>query len=506
MLDYQSPPSNADAPHPRPQPTYAAPIQAEALQEIFSDCDDFELRPVRVGLRAGIAVSVCWLDGVVSSGDVSEDVLRPLTDSDRLAAVRSSREAARLVEQGAVYRCSTKTRTETDDLVADLAAGHAAVIFEALRLAVTFEVKSTDTRPVAEAKIEKSVKGARDAFVETLRTNTALVRRRLRTPGLKIRQTPVGRQSHTQVAVLYLDGIAAPERVQAVLDKLDDMDIEALVGVGDLEPYLIEHPHSPFPQLGHTERPDKFAAALLNGHIGLIADGLAVGLVLPGTLPLLMHAPEDHADQYLLASGLTLLRYLALLLSLTLPALYVAIAMYHQEMIPSKLLLSVIKSEQEVPFSAPVIILCLLVAFELLQEAGLRLPSSVGQTVSIIGALLVGEAAVTAKVASPIAIIVVALAGIAGYNVPNQELSATLRFLRMALVLAAVLAGMFGLTAALAMLIWYLCTLENAGVAYLHPFVDSEKSPLFRTLLRRPQQDYKFRDDALVRQNRRRQK
>ena len=152
MLDYQSPPSNADAPHPRPQPTYAAPIQAEALQEIFSDCDDFELRPVRVGLRAGIAVSVCWLDGVVSSGDVSEDVLRPLTDSDRLAAVRSSREAARLVEQGAVYRCSTKTRTETDDLVADLAAGHAAVIFEALRLAVTFEVKSTDTRPVAEAK------------------------------------------------------------------------------------------------------------------------------------------------------------------------------------------------------------------------------------------------------------------------------------------------------------------------------------------------------------------
>ena len=150
--------------------------------------------------------------------------------------------------------------------------------------------------------------------------------------------------------------------------------------------------------------------------------------------------------------------------------------------------------------------MCLLVAFELLQEAGLRLPSSVGQTVSIIGALLVGEAAVTAKVASPIAIIVVALAGIAGYNVPNQELSATLRFLRMALVLAAVLAGMFGLTAALAMLIWYLCTLENAGVAYLHPFVDSEKSPLFRTLLRRPQQDYKFRDDALVRQNRRRQK
>lgn len=175
-------------------------------------------------------------------------------------------------------------------------------------------------------------------------------------------------------------------------------------------------------------------------------------------------------------------------------------------MIPAKLLLSVIQAEQEVPFTTPIIILSMLVAFELLQEAGLRLPDPIGQTVSIIGALLVGEAAVNAKVASPIAIIVVALAGIAGYNIPNQELGATLRLLRFGLVLASILAGMFGLTAALALIVWHLCTLENDGVAYLSPFVDSETNPLFHTLLRKPQQDYKFRDPALVRQNRRRQR
>ena len=316
----------------------------------------------------------------------------------------------------------------------------------------------------------------------------------------------VGRQSETGLAVVYLEGIADAARVQEILDRLDAIDIEAVIGIGDLEPYLVSHPRSPFPQMGHTERPDKFASALLDGRIGLLADGLPLGFILPGTLGLLMHAPEDNARHFAVGSALTLLRYLALLLSLTLPALYVAIAMYHPEMIPAKLLLSVIQAEQEVPFTTPIIILSMLVAFELLQEAGLRLPDPIGQTVSIIGALLVGEAAVNAKVASPIAIIVVALAGIAGYNIPNQELGATLRLLRFGLVLASILAGMFGLTAALALIAWHLCTLENDGVAYLSPFVDSETNPLFHTLLRKPQQDYKFRDPALVRQNRRRQR
>ena len=506
MLSFHSKRRGEDAPHPRREPRFPAPVQAKKIEEIFSDCDDFEIRQIRVGLQSRIAVQVCWLDGVVSGSDVSEDILRPLTACGRLAQIESSREAVRLIEQGAVYSYSVKTRTEMDDAISDLTAGHAALVFDGLRLAVTFEVRTSNVRQISEATIEKSVKGARDAFVETLRINTSLVRRRIHSPELKIRQTVVGRQSETGLAVVYLEGIADAARVQEILDRLDAIDIEAVIGIGDLEPYLVSHPRSPFPQMGHTERPDKFASALLDGRIGLLADGLPLGFILPGTLGLLMHAPEDNARHFAVGSALTLLRYLALLLSLTLPALYVAIAMYHPEMIPAKLLLSVIQAEQEVPFTTPIIILSMLVAFELLQEAGLRLPDPIGQTVSIIGALLVGEAAVNAKVASPIAIIVVALAGIAGYNIPNQELGATLRLLRFGLVLASILAGMFGLTAALALIVWHLCTLENDGVAYLSPFVDSETNPLFHTLLRKPQQDYKFRDPALVRQNRRRQR
>ncbi len=482
------------------------PVTVEGLKKIFSDCDDFFLRRIKIGLDTSIPAYVCWIDGVVSEGDVSEDVIRPLTESGRLSGVKSSREALKLIRQGAVWRAASQTREDLQELARDLTGGRAAVILEAIQTAVTFEVKSTQARPVSEAAIEKSVKGPRAAFVETLRVNTALVRRRLQTPKLKLKETTVGRQSGTLVTLLYMEGIADPARVEALQQKLDAIDLDGVLSSGDLEPYLIDHPRSPFPQLVHTERPDKLAAGLLEGRIGLLCDGLPVGFLLPGTLPLLMQAPEDRADHHLLASGQTLLRWAALILALTLPALYTAVATWHQEMLPAKLLESIARSEQAVPFAPGTVMLLLLISFELLQEAGLRLPAQVGQTVSIIGALLVGEAAVSAKLASPIAIIIVAMAGIAGYNVPNQELGEILRFLRLGLVLLATLAGIPGITAGLAMLIWYLCTLETEGVAYLYPLVDSKNGAVFRTLLRKPQWAYKFRDPAFARRNRRRQK
>ena len=304
--------------------------------------------------------------------------------------------------------------------------------------------------------------------------------------------------------MVYLDGIADPVRVQRILGRLDTIDEQALLGRGDLEPYLTRRPRALLPQLGQTERPDKFAGALLDGCVGLLVDGLPMGYLLPTTFRLLMHAPEDETHNYLLASALIVLRYFALALSF--PALYVAVAMYHQEMIPAKLLLSVIQAKQQVPFSVPAIILFMLIAFELLQEAGLRLPNSIGQTVSIIGALLVGQSAVDAKIVSPVAIIVVALAGIAGYTLPNQELSNAVRLLRLALVLAAAVAGLFGILAMLGLVIWYLCTIDSDGVAYMAPFVDSERPALWRTLLRRPQPDNKFRPPEYGSENRRRQR
>lgn len=462
--------------------SYDGSVTAEAVQKLFSGSDDFQSREIRLGLVSPVAVTVCWIDGSACCETLNESVLHPLSDPRRLGDVTCSREAERRILLGGVYTGSVVRLTEPEAVARSLSGGFAAVIFDATRIALCFEVKAPIGRPVAEAQTEKSVKGARDAFVETLRVNTALIRRRLTTPRLQLQEATIGTESACRVTLFYIEGAAPPAVLDAVRRRLGTLDPAAILGEGDLEPQLVHGARTVFPLLEHTERPDKFAAALLRGRVGLIADGMPVGFLLPVTLAGLMRTPEDRAAPAPLASLLAVLRYAALLIATLLPAIYVAAVLYHREMIPMQLLQSFIRAEADVPFAPWLVMLGLLAAFELLQEAGLRLPAAIGQTVSIIGALLIGEAAVQAKLASPIAIVIVAVSGIAGYNLPSQELANTVRALRLALVIPAALAGLLGLSAATAGLIWHLATLESLGVAYLYPFADGDGG-LRRTML-----------------------
>ena len=341
-------------------------------------------------------------------------------------------------------------------------------------------MRSACARPVSEPTLEKSIKGARDSFVETLRVNTALVRRRLATPALKIVESGVGRVSHTRVALLFLEGTADPALTETLCARLDALDIDALAAAGPLEAALIDAPDSPFPQLLHTERPDRLARYLLEGRVGILVDGLPIAFAAPVRFSDFMRVASDLNDHRLIAGALTVLRWLALGLSLLLPALYVAVALYHQEMIPTRLLLSVIEAKRSVPFSTALEVLGMLVSFELLQEAGLHLPNPIGDTVSIIGALIVGQSAVEARIVSPIAIIVVAFAGIAGYTLPSQDLGAAVRLARLCLVLAAIAAGFFGVGAALCLLLLHLAQIDSLGLNYTAPLSDGRPRPLKR--------------------------
>ena len=248
--------------------------------------------------------------------------------------------------------------------------------------------------------------------------------------------------------------------------------MDGLLATGVLEEGLTDAPRSPFPQLLHTERPDRFAQYIMEGRVGLLVDGLPIGLCAPVTLADFLRGTGDGSSNWLIATALSGLRWLAFCLSLLLPALYVAIALYHQEMIPTRLLLSVIEAKQRVPFSTALEVIGMLLSFELLQEAGLHLPNPIGDTVSIIGALIVGQSAVEARVVSPIAIIVVAFAGIAGYTLPSQDLGAAVRLVRMALVIAAVTAGLFGVGAALCLLLLHLAEMDSLGCNYTAPLSD----------------------------------
>ena len=494
-----------DVPYrPRKNPKYSFPISQKSLETVFAGCADFELRPIWPGGREAPGVCVCWLDGLVSGKSVSGDVLRPLTDAARCPG--NGAELAERLLRGAVWACSVRRCTTMDALADAVTGGACAVVFDREQTAVSFEVRTENTRAVGEPKMEKSVKGGREAFVEVLRTNTALVRRRLRVPELKLVQTTVGRRSATAVGILYLEGTANPDTLAELRRRLDDIDIDGLTAAGNLEQYITDHPLSPLPQLLHTERPDRFAAELLAGRIGILADGLPVGFLLPAAFSDFLKVAEDRAQNFLIASGLMLLRRFSALISLLFPALLVAVGMYHPEMIPTKLLTSMIEAKQRVPFSVAVEVLITLIAFELLMEAGIRLPDPVGDTVSIIGALIVGQSAVEARVVSPITVIVVATAAICGFTQPSRDMGAALRLGRFAMVLLAIFLGLYGIALGTALLVWYLCSLESFGVPYTSPVSGGCTRETLSALLRPPLRSDKLRQTDLRSPARRNQK
>ena len=468
-----------------------APVSPENIEKKFENCGDLQRRELWPGGRKDACVLLYWLDGLCSGSDIAKLVIAPLC-SPLLADSPDPGSCRELLSRGGVTASSMELRDELDGLCGDLTAGCCAIVFPRLGQALCFEVKSGEKRSVGQPSVEKTVKGAKDSFVETLRTNTCLVRRRLPSPELKLIQLKAG-QVPASVAVMYMDGLADRKALDELLRRLSSMELSCLLSAGALEQRITSYPFSPFPQLLHTERPDIFAAQLMSGRIGILVDGLPLGFALPASLGQFMRVGEDKAQHFIAASALMLLRWLSMAITVLLPGLFVAVAMYHQEMIPLRLLSSMISAKQDVPFSVALEVSGMLLAFELLQEAGVRLPDPVGDTVSIIGALIVGQSAVEAKVVSPVAVIVVATAGICGFTQPSQDLSAALRIVRFILVLLAIALGMYGLMLGVVLLVLHLCSLESFGVSYTAPLSEGGFMRSLGSFLQMPLWNRKYR-------------
>ena len=463
-------------------------VDGRALTAQFEDAADFETRKVLCG---GQLLTVLFLDGLTSGGDIAEQVVRPLaqmTDEAREEVLYTR------ALQGGVWCASVKEPESTQQAAELLVNGFCVILFPKSGKALGCEVKTGEKRSPSPPETENTVKGAKDAFTETLRTNTSLVRRHLRTPGLRLTETVIGKRTLTKVTVCWIDRLTDPELPRRMQERLSSIDIDGALSPAAIEEYVTGSRRTAFPLLEYTERTDHFCQGLLDGQVGLLTDGLPLGYLAPVGLGRLMRSPEDRATDFFSASMLRLLRYAALGVSLLLPALYAAMAMFHQQMLPTKLLLSIIESKQNVPFSTLLEVLGLLCAFELLQQAGLHLPQAVGTAVSIIGGLVVGTAAVDAKLVSPAALIVTASSGICGFTLPNRELSDAVRLWLFVLTVLAGLWGLFGVTVGLLLLLTELAGLESLGRSYLSPFGRAEvKGALVRPRLVRQ----KWRDGAL---------
>jgi spore germination protein KA len=481
-------------------------LTRENLEHFLGQSSDVVFKDIYINMDKQLCLTLLYIEGMVDDRALNEDIIRPLIKEDRLGRAGSREKMIELIEHGAVHNASHKTSSDINACMNEVINGSVALIFDKEKKAVLFDLKGFEKRAITEPLGENVLKGSKDSFVETLGVNTSLIRRKIRTPNLRITQTIVGRQTKTPVAIVYIEGIADRNIVDEIKKRLDNILIDEVITEGHIEGYIIDSKFSTFPQIAATERPDKFCANLVSGRVGMIVDGLPMTFIIPSTVNQFLQAPEDYSQNFWMSSFVRMMRFILMFITLFLPGLYISIASFHQEMIPIDLALSIAASKEGVPLPAFAEIFIMLIAFEMLLEAGIRLPRAMGQAISIIGALVVGEAAVAAKFVSPAVVIIIASTGIAGFTMPNQDFSNALRLWRLLLVIFTSAAGLFGLTIGAILMLFRMCVIETFGVPYMSPFAGGKWSEFMDTLVRLPLFLNKRRPAELNTKNEKRQK
>lgn len=461
----------------------------KTVKEILKGCGDVVYKEFMVGKEQNQPLTLVYIDGMTDNSIIIGSILNPLMVYAREIPPETPKVAEKLYElvrYGTISTGEVEETTNINEAILSILIGDSALFIDGVDKIIILGVKGWPVRSVEEPTTEPVIRGPRDGFVETFRMNTALVRRRIRDPKLKLKQMKIGKRSHTDVGVFYIEDIAKKQLIDEVVKRLEAIDIDAVLDSGYIEQFIEDNPYSPFPQIATTERPDEVAGELYEGRVVILVDNSPFALIIPTTINSLFQSPEDYYDRWIISSVLRVIRFTASLLALVMPSLYVVFTSYHTGILPTKLVLSIAASREGVPFPAIVEAFIMEFTLELLREAGLRLPSAIGNTIGIVGGLIIGEAAVRAGIVSPIMVIIVAITAIASFANPSYNLSVGFRLLRFTLIAASGILGLYGLVLGLILILVHLVRLKSFNEPYLTPFVAVNWSDYKDTIYRAP--------------------
>ena len=440
------------------------------IKYIFSDCGDIVYRE----FFAGCNMCLVYIDNITNSVAIEESILTNLMNRSDMHGDGNEFIDRSLLEVVSVK--DVKKIYTFQEVINAILSGDTVILCDEADSALQASTKGFPTRGVGSVKTEVSVLGPKDAFNESIAVNIVLIRRRIKNTKLKLKRMKIGTGTKTDIAIMYMEGIVNNEILKNVEKSLENVDIDGVYDSGYIEQLIEKEFTSPFPQIQITERPDKTASSLMEGRIAVVVDNSPYVILLPAPLNEFFQSADDYYERWEIMSFIRFMRYVGAFLAISLPGLFIALAVYNPSVLPVSLALKIAGSRQNIPFPTAAEMLVMEIAFELLIEAGIRLPSPVSSTIGIAGGIIIGQAAVEAGIVSPMIIIISALTAICTYVIPNTSVTAGIRIFKYIIIFTSSFFGLFGFWIGILLLLIHLSSIKTFGIPYLYPFCSASEN------------------------------
>lgn len=442
-------------------------------KQIFSDCADIKMREMKLGKNQNVGCFVAYIE--VTGGDaVFEKSMIGRLLNDLCSS--TPEEIHRKLKENGLGLSDATPFAYMEEAADGMLTGDMILFVDGFDRAIKIPDKGYPRMSITETTSEKVIRGSNEGFTDSVKANTALIRKRIRSSKVKVREIKAGVRSKTNVDLVFIEDLVRPGLLDEILKRLEQFEIDGVLDSGIIEQLSEKKWYSPFPQFQPTQRPDRAAMSILEGRIILLCDNSPVALILPTDYNSFIQTSDDYYNRWEIASFARVLRYIASFLAMTLPGLYLVVCNFHTQILPTTLLLSFAAARQGVPFPGVVEVLLMELSFELLREAGVRLPGAMGNTIGIVGGLIIGQAAVEANLVSPIVVIVVAFTALCSFAIPNEEFATAFRLLKFVFIGMSAWLGFFGFLLTILALLIHLSRLNSFGIPYLMPFVGADLS------------------------------